>query len=64
MTAKRNTLPNNADCKRLAATGTRAEIIDALNYVREYRARRQHELSFLEIQWLDRSAKILDDATR
>ena len=33
-------------------------------WFREYRARRQHELSFLEIQWLDRSAKILDAATR
>lgn len=50
---------NIAACKKLAATGTRREILAALAAIRDYRARRWADLSFLEVRALDRSAAIL-----
>lgn len=55
-------LPNSAACKKLAATGTRREILAALATIRDYRARRFAALSFIEIEWLDRNAATLSAA--
>ena len=52
-------IPNTAACKKLAATGARREILAALARIRDYRARRWADLSFIEVQALDRSAAIL-----
>ena len=52
-------IPNTAECKKLAAPGTRREILAALARIRDYRARRWADLSFIEVQAIDRSAAIL-----
>ena len=55
-------LPNTAECKKIAATGNRREILSALATIRDYRARRWAFLSFIEVQWLDRNANLLKAA--
>lgn len=52
-------ITNAANYKKLAATGTRREILAALAAIRAYRARRWADLSFAEVQYLDRCAAIL-----
>ena len=56
----RNTLPNNAECRRLVAAGDRAAIIDALNYLIDYRVANWGALKANEVRWLDRSIRILN----
>lgn len=58
----RNTLPNNAECRRLVAAGDRAAIIDALNYLIDYRVSNWGTLKADEVRWIDRSIRILNDS--
>ena len=58
----RNTLPNLDECRRLVAAGDRSGTIDALNYLIDYRLRRQYELSHLELRWIDRAICMLNDS--
>ncbi len=55
-------LPNTDDCKRIATTGKRRDILNAIERIREYRDRQWAFLSFIEVQWLDRNANLLKAA--